>query len=488
MRKAQEISNRGSQNLFKKAVEKSSEVIFLTDREGIITYINPEFTRLYGYSSEEVIGKTTPRILKSGELSHQDYQSLWETLLDRRVARGEFVNRCKDGSLVTVESAANPIFGEKDDIIGFLAIQRDISERKRVEIELATAHSFQQSIIDGIAEPIFVISPDYQILAVNHAAREFSTKNATSVEPNYCYQMSHHRNLPCEGNEHPCPLHKVEETGRPITVIHEHYQAEGARRFVEIVAAPLWNNDGSFQGIIESLRDVTEHKQAEQDLIKYTERLKAISTQLVEIEESERQRLARELHDQIGQNLTALGINLNIIQMQLPENVAPKVRFHLKDSHALVEQTTESIRSVMADLRPPVLDDYGLLAALRWYGEKISRRIQVPITVRGEEPNPRLDSKVENALFRIVQEALTNISKHAQAAKVRITLVVERDSLELTVVDDGIGFDPEIITQPEIGGGWGIISITERAEAVGGVCQILSTPHQGTRVSVKVPR
>jgi two-component system sensor histidine kinase UhpB len=488
MRKSQSKRTQSDMNRFRKAVEKSGEVIFLTDREGIITYINPEFSRLYGYSSEEIVGKTTPRILKSGSMTHQDYERFWETLLEGQVVRGEFINKCKDGSFVTVEGSANPILDENEDVIGFLAIQRDITERKLVKEKLEAAHSFQQSIIDGLADPILVIGADYQVLMANRTAQEFATGGVALDEPIYCYQMSHHREVPCDGTSHPCPLHEVEETGQPVNVIHEHYQANGERRFVEIAAAPFRNASGSFQGIIESMRDITEHKQAEQDLIQYTERLRAISAQLAEVEDLERQRLARELHDQVGQNLTALGINLNIIQMQMPENVSTSVNYHLEDSLSLVEQTAERIRDVMADLRPPVLDDYGLVAALRWYGEKIARRIEISIEVEGEEPSPRLDSHIENALFRIVQEALTNVTKHAQASYVKISVGEERDILRLTIVDDGIGFDPEGIIQPDSGQGWGLLSITERAEAVGGQCRIASSPNQGTRVIVELPR
>jgi PAS domain S-box-containing protein len=419
-------------HILRQAVEKSGEVIFLTNQEGTITYINPEFTRLYGYSAEEVVRKTTPRILKSGSMTLQDYKEFWKILLDHQVIRGEFINKCKDGSLVTVEGSANPILDENESIIGFLAIQRDITQRKQASEALENAHAFQQLIVDGVGHPIMVIEPDYRVRVANKAAQEFSYGEGESVKPIYCYQMSHRLEVPCDGIEHPCPLAQVRQSGQPVTVVHQHYQANGEQRFVEVVASPIQSIDGSFQGIIESMRDITEHKQAEEDLIQYTERLRAISAQLAEVEDLERQRLARELHDQVGQNLTALGINLNIIQMQLPENSPNTVRYHLDDSLSLVEGTAERIRDVMAELRPPVLDDYGLVAALRWYAEKIARRIEIPIEVEGD--------------------------------------------------------DLENIVQPEIGGGWGLLSMTERAEAVGGHCQILSSPNQGTQVIVEIPR
>jgi signal transduction histidine kinase len=205
------------------------------------------------------------------------------------------------------------------------------------------------------------------------------------------------------------------------------------------------------------------------------------------VEDKERQRLARELHDRVGQNLTALGINLNIVQMQMPEGAPETISFHLEDSLSLVEQTAERIRDVMADLRPPVLDDYGLVAALRWYGEKISRRIDIPITVVGEDLEPRLDSRIENALFRIVQEALTNVAKHAQATHVIISVDIDRHILRLSVLDDGIGFDPQHLPETGEDQGWGLLSISERAEAVGGQAKIMSIPDQGTNVTAEVP-
>jgi signal transduction histidine kinase len=351
--------------------------------------------------------------------------------------------------------------------------------------ELETAHAFQQAIIDGIAEPIMVIGSDYQVLLANRAAREFATGGADLTKPHYCYQVSHHRETPCDGLDHPCPLKKVGELGQPVTVSHEHYNTNGEKRLFEIAAAPFWAVDGAFAGVIESMRDITEFKRTEQAMLQYAERLKALAAQLAEVEDKERQRLARELHDRVGQNLTALGINLNIIQMQIPEDASTSVHYHLEDSLSLVDQTAERIRDVMADLRPPVLDDYGLVAALRWYAAKISQRIDIPITVEGQEPDPRMDNRVENALFRISQEALTNVTKHAQASQVLISVAMVADILHLSLSDDGVGFNSQDHAQSQ---GWGLLSITERAEAVGGQARIDSSPNQGTTVKVEVPR
>ena len=488
MGKSQINHTRSELHTLRKAVEKSGEVIFMTNQEGIITYVNPEFSKLYGFNSNEVVGKTTPRILKSGVMTHQDYESFWETLLKRQVVRGEFTNKCKDGSLVTVAGSANPILDENESIIGFLAIQRDITQRKLAEQALQDAHAFQQLIIDGVGDPIMVVDSEYQVIAANRAAQDFSFGEVESNRPVFCYQMSHRRDVPCDGIEHPCPLQQVEEAAGQVTVVHQHFQANGEKRFVEVVASPLRNTDGSFRGIIESMRDITEYRRAEDASIDYALRLKALAAKLAEVEDTERQRLARELHDQVGQNLTALGINLNIIQMQMPEDVFEIIDFHLDDSLSLVDQTAERIRNVMAELRPPVLDDYGLVAAIRWYGEKISRRIEIPISVEGEELSPRLDSNVENALFRIVQEALTNVAKHSHASCVKIAIDLDNNILRLSIEDDGLGFEPEDSIWPDNGQGWGLLSMSERAEAAGGQCRIVSSPNQGTQVIVEIPR
>lgn len=215
------------------------------------------------------------------------------------------------------------------------------------------------------------------------------------------------------------------------------------------------------------------------------EQLRALAARLAEAEEAERRRLARELHDQVGQTLTALGLNLNMVRSQLAPDAVAFVRARLDDSVSLVEQTTERVRGVMADLRPPVLDDYGLLAALCWYGAQFSTRTGIAVAVQGTESMARLATPVESALFRIAQEALTNVAKHAQATQVRVSLELD-EIVRLVVADDGVGFDPARRSVER--DSWGLLSVIERAESVGGHCRIESQPGQGARIIVEVAR
>ena len=218
------------------------------------------------------------------------------------------------------------------------------------------------------------------------------------------------------------------------------------------------------------------------------EHLRALATRLAEAEETERRRLAQELHDQVGQNLTALGINLKIVQSQVPEGMADAVRDRLDDSLSLLKQVTQRIRDVMADLQPPVLEDYGLMTALRWYGAQFASRVGVPVDVQGDELTPRLSRPVESVLFRIAQEALTNVAKHAQARRATVTVTADEDLVRLVIADDGIGFDPARAARPDERQSWGLLTMAERAEAVGGHLRVDSSPQQGTQVIAEVGR
>ena len=151
---------------------------------------------------------------------------------------------------------------------------------KAPEEILKAAYEFQQSIIDGVAHPIMVIGADYQVKLMNRAAREFSGEDIDVSKPVFCYQVSHQHQAPCIGTDHPCPMEQVRQSGQPVTVIHQHYQANGEPRFVEVVASPLWGADGIFQGIIESVRDITERQSAEKMLTQQAQALSQADDEL----------------------------------------------------------------------------------------------------------------------------------------------------------------------------------------------------------------
>ncbi|HKB73423.1 MAG TPA: ATP-binding protein, partial [Burkholderiales bacterium] len=234
--------------------------------------------------------------------------------------------------------------------------------------------------------------------------------------------------------------------------------------------------------------DITERKQAENALRDSGVQLQALSRRLVELQESERKELARELHDRVGQSLTALKINIDILQPALASQGNAEVLARVADSAALLESTMDTIENVMSELRPPMLDDHGLAAALDWHARKFSARTGIAVAVRGSEPAVRPALQVEIALFRIAQEALNNVAKHARARRVEIALDHANGECVMSVQDDGVGFDGVEDAPDKPKPGLGMVTMRERAQAVGGHFEVQGLPDRGTQLTVRVPR
>lgn len=209
-----------------------------------------------------------------------------------------------------------------------------------------------------------------------------------------------------------------------------------------------------------------------------------VSRRLAAVQETERRILANGLHDLVGQTLTALGINLNIVKGRLVAARDPLVNARLDESLKMVEETIESIRGVMVALRPAVLDDYGLTAGLRWYAGQFTKRTGVPVLVIGSQPSFRLPPAVEEALFRITQEALANVAKYAGATRATVRVDATSNTICLAIEDDGCGFDADVMREPSRESGWGLMIMKERAAAVGAELQIESAAGRGSRIVV----
>jgi signal transduction histidine kinase len=217
--------------------------------------------------------------------------------------------------------------------------------------------------------------------------------------------------------------------------------------------------------------------------------LRKLSTRLAEAEETERKRLAQELHDQVGQKLTALGINLNILRTELSEEGSSNLQTCLAESQDLVAQTAKIIRGVMADLRPPMLDDLGLQETLHWFGDIFASRTGISVSVESNRDAFDLPYQVEIALYRITQEALTNVVKHARATEVTLILESDDKCVRLIISDNGVGCSPEPLADPFGDQRWGLLIMAERAETVGGRCWMAANPSTtGMRVIAEIPK
>ena len=240
------------------------------------------------------------------------------------------------------------------------------------------------------------------------------------------------------------------------------------------------------QEVANSIAVAIQQARLLESLREHGERIREAMARLGEAEEAERRRVVRVLHDCVGQNLTALDLNLSLVRSRLAERDSTELCSRVDMSLSLVEETNEEIRRLMAEVRPSVLDDYGLSAALRWYAGTFCSRTGIAVTVRGDLEGRRdLPSPVENALFRIAQEALHNTAKHAQATLATVNLSEHGAGIRLTISDDGMGFDPSAAHAAR--NNWGLLTMRERAESVGAQCVVDSSPDRGTCVTVDVP-
>jgi signal transduction histidine kinase len=215
------------------------------------------------------------------------------------------------------------------------------------------------------------------------------------------------------------------------------------------------------------------------------EQLCGLSAQVIEAQETERQKIAVELHDHAGQALLGLRAELQILKHYIPPDSAQALeQIHYLDE--VVLEICQDLRQLAHDLRPPILTELGLVPALEQYLDEFSRRMQMPATFEFEHEREisRIPANIELVCYRIVQEALTNLAKHAQATKAKITLALAPERLTLSVIDDGVGFSPYAKKEVE---GFGLIGIRERVTAVGGQMQIYSQPGRGTQISVEIP-
>ena len=236
---------------------------------------------------------------------------------------------------------------------------------------------------------------------------------------------------------------------------------------------------------IYSFYDVTDLRRAEHELRHSSEQMRQLYVRLANVEDDERRALHAELHDQVGANLSALRLELDVAASLLTRGETASATEHLSSARDVTAETIVMARNLMAELRPPALDDYGLVAALRTFAESHATRLSLPITVRGEDLKPRPAPLVEIALFRIAHEAVINAARHAAARRVDVAVARDDGHVRLTVEDDGIGFD---VQAPGAGPDhWGLKGMRERALAVGGTVQIDSSPGAGTRVTAEAP-
>ena len=241
---------------------------------------------------------------------------------------------------------------------------------------------------------------------------------------------------------------------------------------------PEWIGHFSF------MTDITERKEVEEALRGSAERLHALSRRVVEVQEQERRRIARELHDEIGQVLSAISVNLQRLEVDSPAAAHPRI----EESIQIINQAVQQVRSLSLDLRPSMLDDLGLAATLRWLVDRQTQRSGLAPHFSVESSGAPLPADIATACFRVAQEALTNVTRHAQAKEVWVELKQDEEQVRLLVRDDGVGFDPDAApARRRRGESIGLLAIQERVELLGGRAEVESQPGHGTSIRIRFP-
>lgn len=478
---------------FKDVVESAPDAMFLLDQSGKILLINGKAERMFGYPREELIGRNIIDSLIPSEYRSRQRTFFTQFLQDSTPNQNSFgmdlYARRKDGRLFPMEAD----FSRLDISNGFwVAINiHDISERKQAEVALRESEQTYRALFENAGDAIFLTDMEGRIIKANQKAADLlgfsqqellslSIFDVTALDDRLMVKRFREKLL--NGEQVPNFIRRYVKHSGEIMPTENNLvlvrDALGSPKFFQNIA-----------------RDITERLHAERaqaqllDEIKQSnEQMRSLALQLQEVQESERKELAVELHDRVGQNLTGLNLNLKILQNQLQSDHQPELQKRLDDSLQMVEETTHKIRDVMADLNPPVLDEYGLSAAVKWFGGEFASKTGISMHVSADKFEPRLPSSVEKILFRLVQESLNNVAKHAQASHVTISLKSSKDSVSLMIKDNGLGFDPLAVREPTLQPHWGLLSMQQRASSIGATLVIDSTPGAGTRVYVRLRR
>jgi PAS domain S-box-containing protein len=382
---------------------------------------------------------------------------------------------------------------EIDTIPHVAMLTVDISDRLQAEKALRESEARFRSIVEQSDDGIVLIDPNGLIAEWNTGQERITGISRSEVIGKPSWNV---RALSTPHEQHTADLTQRYERSIRRALASGHapwidetmdWQLElpnGDQCFVETVSFSIHVDQQKMLGSIS--RDISGSKKHEQTLQEYTDRLKALAARLADAQETERMRCSAELHDQVGQGLTALDLTLTATLRSLSDQ-EDEAKGLIEQALQLTRRTATSTRNLMADMRPAILDEYGFEAALSWYVERLTSQTEIPVRLQVDVEIPRLSNLAETALFRIAQEAITNALKHSNAEQIRVSLALCADSVELIIQDDGQGFDA---LRHVSGGerGWGLMIMDERATAVGGNLAVESQPGQGTCVIVQVPQ
>jgi len=385
-----------------------------------------------------------------------------------------------DGAVRWFQGRSHADLDASGRAVRIVGICQDITERYRNELDLR-AREMQRETAHALAElgswEIDLVSGERkwsdQLYRIFGVSREAMPRIERDTFPNLVHPED--RGLIATVQQRMMEGHDLEE------VRYRVLRPNGEVRHCRSRAQVQRDAAGKPLRLIGFCQDVTERVRSAEALRQYAEQLLVTSRRVVDVQETERRQLASELHDRVGPNLTALGINLRLVEEVLSEESAARVGSTLKDSARMLQETVAVMRDVMSELRPQGLDDYGLVVALRSLAAGFTKRTGVPVAIRGSDVPGRKPRGADLALYRIAQEALNNVAKHAHAKRVEIHYTEDEDATSLEIADDGRGLD---MRRLQADGGWGLMIMRERAASIGAHFDVDSGTGRGVRLRV----
>ncbi|WP_226035901.1 sensor histidine kinase [Aquibacillus saliphilus] len=442
-----------------------STIVAITDQTGKIKYVNDKFCEISQYSSDELIGKDH-RIINSGHHSKEFIRNLWRTIANGKVWHGEIKNKAKDGTYYWVDTTIVPFITNEGKPYQYLAIRKEITDYKRVVDEL---NKSMQELVDfkfALDESSIVAITDQQgkityvndqFVHVSKYPREELIGNTHAIINSRYHPRTFFKNLwNTIGNGH---------------VWHgEIYNKakDGTHYWVDTTIVPFLNEHGKPYQYLAIRFDITNRKKVEEEL-------QHTMTRIIDVQEDERKRLSRELHDGIGQNLYSHLITINRLGNEINHPLHEQM---VREATELIEE----IRDFSWELRPSVLDDLGLVPAIRSFLNRFSENYNFDVLFECFLEQ-RLVNQIEVTIYRIIQESLTNVRKYADVNQASVTIREVENVVRVVIEDNGKGFIKNRLTS-----GVGLISMEERARSVNGELQIRSIPGKGTVVVLEIPR
>jgi PAS domain S-box-containing protein len=448
-------------------------------------YVNDRFVSMFGHSRQESLGRTAREL---GLYPDPLPRAAFGELLGEHMARGiEGKARTKSGVIIDVLVWAERIQLLGDDCILFIAC--DITDRKRAAEEVRRSEGLFRLVLDALPVSVAVVDVNGDIVLSNPAAREVWGEIIRDGRERYARARAwwHQTGDQLRASDWGS-VRAVRDGETSVNEVIDIEAFDGGRKVVRTSAAPIRDNDGRITGAVIVNEDISARETAERKLNDSYEQMRTLTGRLMRAQDDERRRIAQLLHETTAQNLAALKMLLARVT-RAGDVASDEGRAAIAESIVLADQSMTEIRTLSYLLHPPFLDEAGLLSALRWYGAGFADRSGIKVDLDLPDSFARLPLDTETALFRVVQESLINIHRHARSRTARIQLRRDADTLVLEIADQGRGISKASLEDLRRGKGAvgvGIAGMSERIEQLGGRLEITSDG-RGTAVIVRLP-